>query len=319
MLVPLNNHHPDKLLGPIVRIGPEEIRIKDPEYYDEIYASSARRRHKDPLKVAQFGLDGSAFTSVTPESHRLRRAPLERFFSRQSISNLEHTIYESIDKLVGHLQNAYRSHKVISLDAGFAGLTSDIIYQYTYGFSPGNLNKEDFNGNVRDGINALFRGAHITYFFPILQTITNSLPLWLLQKINTGAFALASQKHDLYLRAVEALQKNGNPNGDGHTILDTLVSSHFPEYLKTPERITNEGLGIVVAGIETTARSLSIGTYHLFTNELVRFKLRDELRHIMPTPDSRPTWNQLERLPYLVRHVSYTNMHLINNSFSQQL
>lgn len=290
-------------LGPIIRIGPEELRVKDPDYYDEIYASSARRRYKDPVKVSQFGIDGSAFSSVTPENHRVRRAPLERFFSKQSISNLEPTIYESIDKLVGHLQNAFRSHKVVSLDAGFAGMTSEIIYRYVYGFSPGDLDKEDFNENVRDGINALFRGAHLTYFFPILRTVTDSLPLWLLQRISPGAFAFARQKHDLYLRTVEAIQNNRNPNGDGDTILDTLISPRLPEYLRTPKRITNEGFAMVIGGIETTARSLSVGAYHIFTNELFRSKLRDELRQVMPTPDSRPTWNQLEKLPYLVRRI----------------
>lgn len=228
---------------------------------------------------------------------------MERFFSKQSISNLEPTIYESIDKLVWHLQNAFRSHKVVSLDAGFAGVTSEIIYQYVYGFSPGNLDKEELKENVRDGINALFRGAHITYFFPILRTVTDSLPLSLLQKISPSVFAFAGQKHDLYLRTVEAMHNNKNPNGDGDTILDTLISPRLPEHLRTPKRITNEGFAIVIGGIETTARTLSVGTYHIFTNELVRLKLRDELRQIMTTPASRPNWSQLERLPYLVRRV----------------
>ncbi|RJE21131.1 Cytochrome P450 [Aspergillus sclerotialis] len=287
-----------KVYGPIIRIGPREIRIKDPEYYDEIYASSARRREKDPLKVAQFALEGSAFASISPESHRERRAPLEKFFSRQSISKLEPLIYESIDKLSQHLQKAYKSNKVVRLDAGFAGLTSDIIYQYTYGQSAGNLDQEDFNESVRDGANALLRGGHIAYFLPVLQTITYSLPLWMLKKISPSAFTLASQKHDLYLRSVEALHKK-TPTDNGHTILDTLVSPSMPAHLRTAERITNEGHSITVAGIETTARTLSVGTYYLFTNESIRLKLRQELREAMPTLDSRPTWYQLEKLPYL--------------------
>lgn len=35
-------------VGPIVRVGPREVHIKDPDYYDDIYASSGRRREKDP-------------------------------------------------------------------------------------------------------------------------------------------------------------------------------------------------------------------------------------------------------------------------------
>lgn len=287
------------VIGPIIRIGPHEIRIKDPEYYDEIYASSTRRREKDPLKVAQFALEGSAFASISPESHRERRAPLEKFFSRQSISSIEPLIYESVDKLAQHLQKAYKSHKVVRLDAGFAGLTSDIIYQYTYGLRPGNLDQEDFNENVRDTANVLLRGGHIAYFFPVLHTITNSLPLWVLKKISPGIFAFASQKHDLYLRSAEALHKK-TPAKNGRTILDTLVSPSMPAHLRKAERITNEGYSIINAGIETTARTLSVGTYYLFTNESIRLKLRQELREAIPTLGSRPTWYQLEKLPYLV-------------------
>ena len=63
----------------------------------------------------------------------------------------------------------------------------------------------------------------------------------------------------------------------------------------------NEGFSLIIGGTETTARSLSLCFYNLITNEPVRTKLREELRQVMPAPDRQPTWNQLEKLPYLVR------------------
>jgi hypothetical protein len=35
--------------GPIIRIGPNEVQVKDPGYYDEMYPSGKRRREKSPL------------------------------------------------------------------------------------------------------------------------------------------------------------------------------------------------------------------------------------------------------------------------------
>ncbi|KAL5364358.1 cytochrome P450 [Aspergillus floccosus] len=284
--------------GPIIRVSPREIHIKDPNYYDEIYASSARKREKDPILVAQFGLDGSAFSSVSPEDHRQRRAPLDKFFSKQAVTNMEHIIHECLDKLSRHFQDACKSHRAISLDAGFAGLASDVIHQYAWGFNSGNLDAEDFNEHVRDGISGLFRMAHVMFFFPILQTITNSMPLWLLEKVNPFAFALASQKHDLYQRSVAALHNSGSKSGKG-SIIDAIAGPSMPKSLRTPERLMNEGFSLIIGGTETTARSLSLCFYNLLTNEPVRTKLREELRQVMPTPNSQPAWNQLEKLPYL--------------------
>jgi cytochrome P450 len=288
------------MLGPIIRINPREVHIKDPDYYDEIYASSARKREKDPVLVKQFDLEGSGFSSIDPETHRQRRAPVEKFFSKRAIQNMEGLIHNSLDRLVHHFKEAHESHQVISVDAGYAALTSDVIYEYVYGFNPGNVDKEGFNAKVRDGINGLFQLAHLLYFFPILQTIMNLTPLEFLRKWNPPAFAIASQKKELYNQGAAALKNAHSAVSGNGTLMDTLAAPTMPEHMRKPERLMNDGFALVIGGTETTARSLALGTWHLFTRKDIRNKLRDELKHVMPTPDSRPTWNDLEKLPYLV-------------------
>ncbi|GMG29801.1 unnamed protein product [Aspergillus oryzae] len=282
--------------GPIIRINPREVHIKDPDYYDDIYASSARKREKDPVLVAQFGLEGSGFSAIDQETHHQRRAPVAKFFSKRAIENQEHLIRDSLNKLVGHFQEACRAHTVVSLDAAFAALTSDVIHQYAYGFNPNNLDKEGFNAKVRDGINGLFQLAHLLYFFPILQTLMNVMPLPLLQVLNPPAFALASQKKELYEQGAAALEKANSKAGSG-TLIDTLAAPSMPEHMRSAHRLMNEGFALVIGGTETTARSLALGAWHLFTREDIRNKLREELKQVMPTPDSQPTWNDLEKLP----------------------
>ncbi|RAQ44084.1 cytochrome P450 [Aspergillus flavus] len=287
-----------EVYGPIIRINPREVHIKDPDYYDDIYASSARKREKDPVLVAQFGLEGSGFSAIDQETHHQRRAPVAKFFSKRAIENQEHLIRDSLNKLVGHFQEACRAHTVVSLDAAFAALTSDVIHQYAYGFNPNNLDKEGFNAKVRDGINGLFQLAHLLYFFPILQTLMNVMPLPLLQVLNPPAFALASQKKELYEQGAAALEKANSKAGSG-TLIDTLAAPSMPEHMRSAHRLMNEGFALVIGGTETTARSLALGAWHLFTREDIRNKLREELKQVMPTPDSQPTWNDLEKLPYM--------------------
>lgn len=45
---------------------------------------------------------------------------------------------------------------------------------------------------------------------------------------------------------------------------------------------------------------LSLLMYHIIDNRDIMSKLQQELATIMSQPHSKPKWNQLEQLPYLV-------------------
>ncbi|GLA25618.1 hypothetical protein AnigIFM63326_002359 [Aspergillus niger] len=295
-----------KIYGPVIRINPDEVHINDPDYYEEIYTSRARRREKDPVQIAQFDLDGAVFSSITPETHRQRRSHLDKFFSKQAISNIEYLIHDSLDKIIKTYKEAYQSNNVVNLDAGFAGLTADVIYQYAFGFNPGNLDAEGFNESVRDASNAFFTGIHILNFFPFIKVIMGLMPLGLLRLVSEPAVTLVKEREDLYARSVAALERNPTSvqqdekvsNSRG-AILDAIAGPHMPAHMRTPVRLMNEGLALAIAGTETTARSLSVGTYHLLTRDDIRLKLREELKTVMPTPDTRMGRTELEKLPYL--------------------
>lgn len=293
------NHGLKSYLGPIIRVGPHEVHIKDSDYYDEIYASNQRRREKVPDRVAQFDLPGSGFSSISPEDHRTRRAQVQKHFSKQAVTNIEHVIYENIDKLDEHFKRAFDSHKVINIDAGFAGLTSDVAHNYVYGFNSGNLDHENFNESVRDGINGLFKLAHLLYHVPILQKIMKLLPLWVLKKCNPFAYALEAQKADLLSRTKKFLQGHSSELKN-QSVMEILINTSMPEEMRGAVRFNNEGFAMIIGGTETTARSLAIAAFWLMENHSIKTKLREELRAVMPTPDSRPTWSQLEQLPYMV-------------------
>ncbi|ODM14270.1 hypothetical protein SI65_10325 [Aspergillus cristatus] len=293
-----------KVYGPIIRINPREIHIKDPDYYEETFPRGTRKRERDASWLAQFGNDGSAFSSVSPEAHRERRAPLEKFFSKRAISNMENSIYERLDKICCQLQRAYRSHKVVNIDAGYAGLTADVIHSYVFGYDPRNLDQEGFNEHVRDSINGVLTVCHVMYFFPFLRNLLNALPMGVLRWLSPAASALAGQKNHMYRLSLDAVQDPSSAKQN--TILSTLAGPKMPQHLRTPDRLMNEGFGLATAGTETTARSLSLATYHLLSREDVRNKLRGELTEAIPTLDVRPTWNQLEKLPYLSAVINET-------------
>jgi cytochrome P450 len=88
--------------------------------------------------------------------------------------------------------------------------------------------------------------------------------------------------------------------GKQKTIFDALTDPSVPPQEKTPRRLEDEGLIVVVAGTETTARTLTVASYHIFNNRPLLSKLREEIRTVMPTPNTKSSWSELEQLPTLV-------------------
>lgn len=83
------------------------------------------------------------------------------------------------------------------------------------------------------------------------------------------------------------------------TIFEQILDSPLPAHEKRVERLVQEGQVLVSAGSETTARTLYVGAVHLLQNPSVLRRMRSELEAVMPKPTSKPTWSQLEQLPYL--------------------
>lgn len=79
-----------------------------------------------------------------------------------------------------------------------------------------------------------------------------------------------------------------------------MFHADVPDDEKTVDRLTEEGILFVVAGNETTGNALSIMTFHILSNPTVLQKLKKELIEFMPDPKVVPTWQALEKLPYLV-------------------
>ncbi|KAE8403677.1 cytochrome P450 [Aspergillus pseudonomiae] len=107
--------------GPIVRITPDELRIRDSSFYNEIYAGGTRVREKSSSFVRLFGAPDSTVATV-----------LSKYFSKRSVLNMQPLIQGKIDALIQHFRKAHREQRVINLSIAFSALTADIISTYAY-------------------------------------------------------------------------------------------------------------------------------------------------------------------------------------------
>ncbi|KAL7927023.1 benzoate 4-monooxygenase cytochrome P450 [Trichoderma austrokoningii] len=280
--------------GPIIRINPREVHISDPAFYDEIYASSSRKREKDPKFVATYALPGSMISSITHEAHHLRRGILKDFFSRRSVLELSDFINERIQALMTRLDEFRVAQSTVSIDDAVAALTSDVITSYCCGKHWGFIENAGFRNDIRKATADAASFTHITRFFPWIVTLSTNLSPRTLAIIMPGKAGLFE-----FLESFLEYARKGTLTGKRRSMLATLADPSIPPQERTFHRQRDEAFGIIGAGTETTATVLTVAFYHLARNPAIRDKLQAELKQLMPTPDSTPTWIELERLPYL--------------------
>lgn len=208
-------------------------------------------------------------------------------------------INERIQALMKRLDGFRVAQSTVSIDDAVSALTSDVITSYCCGKHWGFIEDPDFRNDVRIATADAASFTHISRFFPWLVTISTYLSprtLSILMPGKAGLFGFLQS----FLEYAQEDARKGNATGKRKSMLATLADPSIPPQERTFHRQRDEAFGIIGAGTETTATVLTVAFYHLARDHAVRDKLQAELIQLMPTPDSTPTWIELERLPYLV-------------------
>jgi len=161
--------------GPIIRINPWELHINDPDFYGVLYSQSSPR-NKFLYFVDQFGIPESVFSTIDHQQHKLRRAPLNPFFSKQSILRLEPTISSMVEKLCGRIDEFKRSGQPMPLRLAYSCLSTDIVHLYAFNIFSNYLDSQDFSPRWNDTITSIGKVSNFMKQFPWLYKVFQSLP-----------------------------------------------------------------------------------------------------------------------------------------------
>ena len=310
--------------GPIVRINPIHIHINDPDYLDEIYAGSKRKRNRDPwyYRSEKDGpLGWSVFQAVDHDVHRMRRAALNPFFSTQSIQELEPMIVDKVQRLCGRFTEACKTNEIISLTYACGALTMDVISAYMFGAETSNLTEKGYNSECLESYSKLSQLGPIGRQFPgFSKACLTIMSPRLMDRISPAAALIpknraffrnliqdaiaeeeAKQKFFQGPEEIFEAEKPQTKKKKNKTIFQDILQSKLPPSEKAAGRLSAEANLLLIAGTETTARSLSIILFHILDNNSVLQQLRDEIAALMPNTDSRPSVAALSRLPFFVR------------------
>lgn len=100
------------------------------------------------------------------------------------------------------------------------------------------------------------------------------------------------------------IAKDEKPVGHRTIFYELLTNDQIPAQEREQGRIRTEAQSVTVAGTVTAANILSNIAFHIIDNPPVLEKLQAELKTVMPTNDTKPHWDQLKNLPYLVRFIA---------------
>ncbi|KAF7712040.1 Cytochrome P450 monooxygenase [Penicillium ucsense] len=292
--------------GPIVRISPYELHINDPEYIDVLYSREAPR-NKSLHLTGMFGAPASAFGTVDHRRHRIRRQPMNPFFSQQRIRSLEPMLRAMVDKLCDGMRAWIQRQAPLHLYHAYNAFTTDVVVGYTMGESFHYLDDPDFSPQWSTTIQAIVRAGMQFKQFQWFMALFELLPRWLVLKINPDLGPVLDQKAES-IRLANLVIDSRNPEKvtdkkqaivPPGTLFHALLESNLPAEEKAAPRLSQEVFTVIAAGGETTAKNLTTVSYHLLSNPDILEKLRGELNRL--DPDGTASLKDYEAMPYLVR------------------
>ena len=162
-----------------MRITPTELHIDDPDYFDTLYAR-AGRRDKYVYFANRFGQASDSFSTVDHELHRNRRKAISPFFSAAKINEFQPVVRAKVDKLCKILA-ASQPDQVVCLSRAWMALTTDIITEYSFAKSYGQIDSPNFEETMHEALVTIYTTGHFALHFPIVFPILDSLPEWVVR------------------------------------------------------------------------------------------------------------------------------------------
>ncbi|OAA55716.1 Cytochrome P450 [Cordyceps fumosorosea ARSEF 2679] len=302
--------------GPVIRISPWEVHVSDHDFHPELYAGPHRRRHKWIFWAKQFGAPHSGLSTLDHDHHRLRRNPLNQFFSTKSVRDLQPILEERVDRLLGRLRGEAQSRPTEPIDVmyPFSAYTNDVINEYAFARSDHLIEEPDFGAHTTD---SLLKGTHMG---PIIKhmnwalTLVNALP-----ESISGWDGWLKLKNDILQQIDEIKSTQGTKRWEldvSHPTIfhELLASNELPAIEKETPRLAQDGQILVQGGTLTTSWTLSLAVFHLCNRPETLTRLRDELFAAIPNRDEVVPLARLESLPYLRAVVKEALRHGVGTS-----
>ena len=180
--------------GPIIRISPHELHILDPDYFDQIYTGANAPKDKYMWHTKAADCTTAIGFTGPHELHRMRRASIDPFFSKRSVTALESLMKNKTERLSDRVEEHRQNGQPVNLTCAYLAYGTDVITDYAFNDDYRLLDLPDFNVKWKDEILCLMRSLALISHFPWLPRLLERLPTWLSSALSPDVSTLLSYK-----------------------------------------------------------------------------------------------------------------------------
>lgn len=212
--------------------------------------------------------------------------------------------------MLAYFDTAQASPEPLNLSDLYYGLARDVVFECAFGGKSTFLEDEGTAAELRANMTGLLLGVKIAKHFHVLFEAIKLLPA------SVGAYfspRAAKNMRDLALTVDEAIREVISAQDKQVLQAGTAQRSVFKDLLSSPTlpaserslpRLRSEGIMLMLAGTDSTAKVLVTTHYHLLANPPMLDRVRAELSSLTPATRSAA---QLQRLPYFAACITEAN------------
>ncbi|KAL6704220.1 hypothetical protein ACN47E_008477 [Coniothyrium glycines] len=276
--------------GPIVRINPWELHIRDSEFSEsyKLFRKGTRpwwyyRSNGPPHSVLQAG---------PHELHRMRREAILPVFAPSLINSRENLYEALVQRLLTRFRAAKGIGSVITLGHAMRCLAIDVTCTTNLGYDFGFVDTPDFERDMFNFARTLGRmnmiSRHIGHwFFGVMRA-----PARWAKRAEPASPAMVRVLHfrnlidrsvaDQYLATMATSSTTEKTTiADEKTrfrsTVECILDSNLPVHEKQLQRVVNEVWLCINAGIDTTGQAMTFAAYMVLSHPEVLKRLREEI------------------------------------------
>ncbi|KAJ2987475.1 hypothetical protein NUW58_g4482 [Xylaria curta] len=279
--------------GPVVRIGPNELSVGDPEAFRQIYRASKAFPKGACYSVIQGTRPFDLANERNEKIHGAQRRLVARPYSMDSTKRFEPQIDVLLDTLLRQLDGFAKTSQVFDLGFWIQLYAFDVIgtvsFSKPFGFVSSGSDNAIFE-RIQKAMDSAAWLMHARWFFKLHQNVI--MPVfgnWLALNDRHGYFFQFSKN--------EVEKRKGQPGKDivGQLFQAQAVGGQPNDLAITFMMTTN-----VFAGSDTTAIAMRAIFFNLLQNPSVLMKLRADLhKQCSGSSSGRISSNEAESSPYL--------------------
>ncbi|KAK4073226.1 uncharacterized protein Triagg1_5506 [Trichoderma aggressivum f. europaeum] len=288
-----------RIYGPIVRVNPYEVHIKDPDFCIEEF-SPVKKLDKYGWWYRVFGGPWSTISTEDHHIHKTRRGTFQNFLAPRMVRGFVPTIVEKLKRASAIMDRHVRTGNILNLSNIYRCMAADVVSAYVLPTSLNLLESDDLGEEFQSSLRFFFETATTMRYLGFMEPIITIIPSIIFNAMLTEpAKALIKLVRKLESCVDDVIQKGPDMDKSRICLLERINNNKHEQDEMFRDRLLQEAEQFIVAGSETTGHTLAVTTFYILQDLNVQVKLRQELINADIVFDDNIEIAKLQALPYL--------------------